>query len=65
MCGNEISQLIGKLFGTCKRAKVLFGKFRTQYLFPGEFVNRSRIAESGWQSSLVNLFCKLKGLDTI
>lgn len=35
MCGYEMNQILGKLFGICKRAKNLFAKFSKEVLFKG------------------------------
>jgi hypothetical protein len=65
MCASELGQLIGKIFGLCKRAKTLFNKFRSEYLVAGEFARQDRVDETGFNCSLVNLFGKLDGFKVL
>jgi hypothetical protein len=44
MCGYELAQIFGKMWGICKRAKTLFHKFKADYIFEDSFCKEDQIA---------------------
>lgn len=65
MCGYEMNQILGKLFGLCKRAKTLFAKFNKETLFQASWCKDDLAQNNGFQCSLINKFCEMGGLDRI
>jgi hypothetical protein len=65
MCGYEISQLIGKMLGVCKRAKGFWQKFKTEYVFKGNYCKEDRAQSDGFLSSAINKFGAMGGFDKI
>ncbi len=64
MCGYELSQIFGKMWGHEKRAKVLFNKFKSDYIFEGPYSKEDPV-ERGFLSSLTNKFGSLSGFEKV
>lgn len=65
MCSYEISQIFGKMWGICKRAKGFFQKFKADYIFEGSFCKEDQVTVSGFLCSLTNKFGSLGGYEKV
>jgi len=65
LCCYEVSNILGKMFGICKRVKNFYLKYKQDYIFEGVFYQREKAAENGILASLINKFGSLGGFDKL
>ena len=60
-CGYELSEILGKIWGLCRRSNATFQQFSKEYIVSGPFARQDKIQENGLALSLTNVFGNLKG----
>jgi len=64
-CGYELSEILGKIWGLCRRTNAMFAQFPKEYIVQGRYARQDKIQENGFALSLTNSFGALGGFDKI
>ena len=60
-CCFELVEILGKIWGQCRRTQNYFTTFKGQYVRRGQFARADKVENDGFCMSLTNLFGEVNG----
>jgi hypothetical protein len=64
-CCYELVEVLGKLWGACKRSANNFAVFKDQYLVQGPFAKGDIVKNNGLVAALTNVFGEMQGFQKV
>ena len=64
-CGYELTEILGKIWGTCLRARNFFNQYKSEYIHAGDYCRKELIKENGLVMAITNIFGEMNGFKRI